>query len=68
MIPRRFFWLFDVLMLGLAFVAAYALVPVLHALMAAGQHLAFAVALFILVAGGRGRGNCRPWVIWPGCI
>src|ERR1700682_2668884 len=27
MIPRRFFWLFDFLVLGVAFVAAYLLVP-----------------------------------------
>jgi exopolysaccharide biosynthesis polyprenyl glycosylphosphotransferase len=39
-IPRRFFWLFDTLVLGLAFLAAYALVPWLHALVTPGAPLA----------------------------
>ena len=39
MIPRRFFWLLDVLVLGLAFLGAYALVPGLHALMEPGEVL-----------------------------
>lgn len=30
MIPRRFFWLLDALVLGLAFLAAYVLTPALH--------------------------------------
>jgi exopolysaccharide biosynthesis polyprenyl glycosylphosphotransferase len=34
MIPRRFFWLFDFLILGLAFLAAYSLVPQLAPLFA----------------------------------
>jgi FlaA1/EpsC-like NDP-sugar epimerase len=38
-IPRRFFWLLDALMLGLAFLAAYALVPVLHTLTEPGNIL-----------------------------
>ncbi len=36
MIPRRFFWLLDVLILGLAFLGAYALVPGLQTLFAPG--------------------------------
>ena len=34
MIPRRFFWLFDLLILGAAFLAAYSLVPRLAPLFA----------------------------------
>jgi len=39
MIPRRFFWLFDFLILGLAFLAAYSLVPRLAPLLAPGGPL-----------------------------
>ncbi len=34
MIPRRFFWLFDLLTLSFAFLAAYSLVPRLQPLFA----------------------------------
>jgi exopolysaccharide biosynthesis polyprenyl glycosylphosphotransferase len=39
MIPRRFFWLLDALALWLAFISAYALVPVFHAWMNPGNFL-----------------------------
>jgi exopolysaccharide biosynthesis polyprenyl glycosylphosphotransferase len=39
MIPRRFLWLLDALVLGLAFLWAYALVPGLHGLMEPGKIL-----------------------------
>jgi len=39
MIPRRFFWLFDLLVLGVAFLAAYSLVPRLAPLFAPGGPL-----------------------------
>ena len=39
MIPRRFFWLFDTLALGLTFLAAYAVVPVLHVVLGPGSVL-----------------------------
>ena len=36
MIPRRFFWLFDLIILGVAFLAAYLLAPPLQSLVAPG--------------------------------
>ena len=41
MIPRRFFWLFDFLILGLAFLVAYSLVPRLAPLFAPGGPLLY---------------------------
>lgn len=41
MIPRRFFWLFDFLILSLTFLAAYSLVPRLAPLFAPGGPLLY---------------------------
>jgi exopolysaccharide biosynthesis polyprenyl glycosylphosphotransferase len=56
MIPRRFFWLFDTLILGAAFLAAYFLVPRIQPLFAPGGPLwsAWLEALAV-PAGGSGR-------------
>jgi exopolysaccharide biosynthesis polyprenyl glycosylphosphotransferase len=58
-IPRRFFWLFDVLVLGFAFVAAYALIPTLHTLMTPGNILHFP-RLFSLLSPWPWEGQLPP--------
>ena len=55
MIPRRFFWLLDVVALWLAFLSAYFLVPILHTWMEPGK-LLYLPGLFALLSP----------VAWPG--
>ncbi len=49
MIPRRFFWLLDALVLWLAYILAYSFVPVLHSWMAPG-HIFYLPGLFSILA------------------
>jgi hypothetical protein len=63
MIPRRFFWFFDFLILGLAFLAAYSLVPRLAPLFAPGGPL-HTPWLAALASPALWNGQMPPLVEW----
>ena len=59
MIPRRFFWLQDVVALWLAFLGAYSLVPILHTWMELGN-LQYLPGLFALLSPVAWAGQMLP--------